>query len=344
MKKTILWLAIVASMSATQATPVKPPVDLKAKEALRVIRLAYYCWNTSNGTYYEPAGFLTDSATGKIMGQKLMDPYATEKYLRFELNWSGDNITGATYCEGPNRFRVGLSWDKDRVTGVRIDYLMNFDLVVNYDAQGVIQDFTGRKLFNNTTQFTYKMEFTGDQLTKLTGTEDKPTSKNPWIRCIKTYTDTGTLVSRIMYTTGKSNSPKNIAGQDQSVFKRVNDSTYVLLGAPGRMIENTYNKRDQLIRKKSLYAGKIFLTTWVYSKDKQFKMEQLTTTEGGDFIERTSQVYFSLTDQPASVADYDKLIGSYKFDKQGVLIYEAREGKYHTKVNGIWGDWKFMNM
>ncbi|HTJ14569.1 MAG TPA: hypothetical protein VL547_21165 [Dinghuibacter sp.] len=304
--------------------------------------MAYSCWNTSNGMYFAPGDFVVDS-TGKITAQRFCNPPGySDRYLTIQLRWKGDLITGAVLTGQGGQLPITLTWDKSpRVTGVKIGYLMNFDWNVNYDDTGAIAGFAARQLVNNEKQFVWTVDWTGDRVVKQTAYENK--GKKTWIRAVvdRIYTDTSVITDQYVYGTDKSNTPKNIVSRGHGEYMKPAAHSYTVIPAPGQNQTSIFNDKDQKIEYRMVTGNGINRTLYTYKDDKLFREINTTTNLQGDFASREIHVYFTI-DAPASAPDWEKTIGLYHFDKTGDLTYEARDGKYRRKVNGVWTDWAFL--
>jgi hypothetical protein len=339
MKQIVLYLfAGLLSLGAN----ANPANDAKAKEVLKVIRLAYSC-STSNAPKFVGAGeYLTDPATHKIIGQNLLNGTAWTKYDKVTLTWDGDNITKAN-LDMNGDYAVNLKWANDRVSEVAIQGLYQVDYTVNYNEKGEVVGFIGNEVIYKNRKNSFIVEYTGDQINKITGYQSQ-ISKEPWILNITTFTYNNNVITgnTIQYKQWESNKPKNIKSDYTEKVEKLGEDRYLYSDPFGGSVEKTFDKDNgKVIVEKSISkTGAVTTHTYKYADNKMWKEDIIETTAAGAFTKRTIKVGFSLKDQPESVADYDKTEGWYELNKDGECIYEKRGIKERKKENGVWGDWK----
>jgi hypothetical protein len=335
--KGVKTAGIAAVATLTPVTP-KDPAEL-AKDAIHTIWLAYQSWSATSGTYLEPQEYIKD-ASGKITGQNFLYPSYDEKLAVIKLNWANNEIPEGNIRVALNSHAVKLTWHNQRIVNVKINGLSGFDYAIEHDEKGEISSLTGNELMNGSIRFVKKIELSEGRITKITSYENK--SSDPWIRSITTYTyaPEETTVAYIVYGTGKSNTDKNIVSDQKAVYKKSKGNPYIIAQPWGVTTEMSYNEKDLISHKKTIARAYVEEQAYQYREGKLFKQEKTRNNIAGEFQERSIQIYFSLTDQPASAPDYEKTQGTYKFNKDGELIWESRDMKYREKVNGAWSEWK----
>lgn len=215
-----MCLVALICIFKTLAFSANPIADMKAKEAIKIIRLAYQSWANQSGEYLEPQDYLKDSVTGVINGQNILFPLTDEKFIKITLNWEANEIKDANLWKAPNDQHILLTWTNDRITGIKIKDLYNFDYTVNYNSAGSVMNFTGNELIAGKIQFVAALEMDGDRLIKIRVYENQ--GNKPWIRSISTFTYKGdeTLLESLVYKTGKSNIPANLASNFTTIYKK----------------------------------------------------------------------------------------------------------------------------
>lgn len=340
-------LPVAAPSAAPIATAVSTPKIYsqlgQEKNVLKAIWLAYQCWNAGNTSYLEPADYIYQGGN-LVVGQKFLYPVGNEKYTIIRLNSDNTQIPSAIFSTSPNNNnKVELIWTGDKLIGIKIKSYSGFDYTIDRVANGDIIGFTARELWNNKIQTVFRMEYKEDRIEKITKFENDVNTKKPWIRSIETfaYSDTAVVVDRLAYPTGKPNKPENASGM-QCIYKRSKGNPYIVVQPYGETTEISYNSNDdvekKIIRKK---IGTVEEHIFTYTDGKLFKEETTIRNTQGDFIERNVNISFTLNGLSASVPDHEKLEGNYKFTQTGELIWEARDGKYRQKTNGVWSDWAY---
>lgn len=322
----------------TSSAMANTTTDATAKAELKIIYLAYESWNSSTTGYIEPQPYTTDAKTQKITGQNFTNPVSTEKYIKITLN---ADSTKATLREAPKDYAVSLTWENARITGVKIEGLSRCDYTVVYDEKtGAFLKLVAKEVVNKTFRYEHVIDFSGELISKITRFENPLEGKKTWIRCVKTYEHKGneTIVKTITYKSNLPNKPENIFSTQQQSYKKLSNDSYATQLPLGEIIETTYNADNTIASKKVNVKGKVDATTYTYKNNQLFK-EELKRTQANVFLEHTIIIYFSLTDQASFVEDYEKTKGTYKFDQKGTLILEARDNKFRTKTNGVWGPW-----
>lgn len=328
---TILLIALTALAYPSIA---QSPSESTAKNALKQIWTAYMAWNNSNPEYLEPADYIIDKASGRIIGQDLIS-YGDKKYTRVSLTWNGEVPTEGKF----NDYQIYLTWQGNQVSNIKMDLLSDFDYTVKNDGSGNPVEFKSNKVVNSLTM-SKKVEYTNGKLTTITAYESK--SNKPWMRSIKkiTYNAGETLVSVSVYKTGKSNEEKNIAFKSDAVYKNLGNNSFFVDQGLGEKNTITYNAMNQIVQKKIERGNKLQDLKYDYVNDTLFKLET-NVSENNNLVEKKVDIYTSRIDLPESLPLYEREKGRYKFNSAGELIWESHEGKYREKVNGLWSDWMF---
>jgi hypothetical protein len=335
--------APITAVAGTQIVPVKIYDQTGDKrKVLKYIWLAYQCWTTgSNTDYSEPADYIYKANTTDITGQKFLYPVHNKKYITIALNIVDKAIPGATLEIYPNKSKVLLTWTADKLTGIKIDGLNEFDYILTYEKDSVLTGFISRNMINGNITTVMKFEYNNNKIAKVTKYENK-TSFSPWIRSIKTftYTDTETIVDCLTYFTNKPNTPKN-SSTLQGIYKKSTKNPYIIVQPYGETTEISYNANDEIETKVVRKRNSAEEHSFIYEGGKLFKEVTLTTNLNGEFVEKAIFIAFNLPAASPSLPDYEKTEGNYKFNQYDELIYEARDLKYRNKVNGVWSEWKY---
>ncbi|MBL7749604.1 MAG: hypothetical protein JNM19_19350, partial [Chitinophagaceae bacterium] len=333
----------VAAVVNTPAEPAKVYDQTgDTKKLLHNIWLAYQSWTNGNTDYSEPGNYLTNEAETMATGQQFLYPVFNKKYITIKLNITGQTIPSATIEVHPNTYKVQLTWKQDKLTGIKLDGLSEADYDVVYDKDMNVSTFTSRTMINGNITTVLKPEFANGKLSKVTKYENK-TGQSPWIRSIKTfaYNDTATLVDCLVYGTNKPNTPKGIVSNYQGIYKKSNGNPYIIVQPYGETTEINYNEKDEISGKIVRKKNSVQVHDYLYRDGKLFKETVISRSLTGDFLEKNVRLDFTLENAGPSVPDDEKLQGFYKYDQNDVLIYEARDGKYRDKQNGVWSDWKY---
>jgi hypothetical protein len=342
MRTKILYLFTCLFICSTTATYASHATDAKAKAALNVIRLAYICPTSNSAAFVEAGQYLTDPATGKIIGQQLLLAQSYQKYSKVTLNWVNDDIPAAVFNNNGD-YPVVLKWSNDRVSQIAIPGYNQFDYTVDYDDKGTIIGFTGNEVIFKDRKTSFIIEYTGEQITKITGFESR-IGKKPWIRTLTDYTyDNNKWAGHtISYTQWEPNTPKNIKSDFTTKVTRVDENHFIFEEGYGATVEKGYDSEGRIISNKNIGKTTVTTTTYKYADNKMWSEDELVI-KAGEFSEHGLKVHFSLKDQPATAPDYTKRDGWYKFDKNGDCISENRDGKERKKVNGVWSEWAIPN-
>jgi hypothetical protein len=316
--------------------------DENAKETLRQIWLSYIGWGAQSCTYQEPAEYIRDTNTQHIIGQEFITFSGEKKYDRIILFFKDNNIISAKLWDCYN---VLIVWENKRIAKLKFESLAYADYSVDYNQNGEFIGLTGNQIINaKSGKIVYAKTFDiiNGKIVKITGFENKDSGKKQWIRSITDYTyDNGaTTLNSIIYTTGKPNKPENISKTLKVSYQKKDENTYMVMQSDNIVKEeNTYNSDGYIKRKKITKGTSVEERTYKFINGKKFKVD-IITTKNNEFEEHSVVVEFSLSNQPDVMPNYEKEKGTYKFNKQGELIYETNSSKYREKINGVWGDWK----
>jgi hypothetical protein len=344
MKKNVLYLIGSFFICSILGASASPATDAKAKAALKVIRLAYSCTNSNGAKFVEARELLTEPGSNKIIGQNLFEGTGWIKYTKVTLTWVNDDIPTAV-IDISGDYPIDLKWNNDRVSEIAIQGLSEFDYTVNYNEKGEVTGFTGNKIIFKDRKPSYIIEYTGDQINKITGFESR-ISKDPWIRTITTFTYGNNISTgnTIQYTQWEKNTPKNIKSDYTMKVEKLDENRYLFYDPFGAKLEKVFDKDNGkvILEKNISKTGTESSKIYKYADNKMWREERLETNATG-FVSRSIIVQFSLKDQPANVPEYDKTEGWYEFNKDGECIAERRDGKERKKENGVWGEWKAIN-
>jgi hypothetical protein len=344
MKINILFLIGCFFVCTTVGAYASPTTDAKAKAALKVIRLAYSCSNSNGAKFVEARELLREPGTNKIIGQNLFEGTGWIKYTKVTLNWVNDDIPTAV-IDINGDYAITLKWNNDRVSEIAIQGLYQFEYTIDYNESGEVTGFTGNQVIFKDRKTSFIIEYTGDQINKITGFESR-ISKKPWIRTITTFTygNNITTGNTIQYTQWESNTPKNIKSDYTMKAEKLSEERYLFSDPFGGKLEKEFDKDNSkvIMEKNTSKTGAVTYTTYKYADNKMWRQEILETNATG-FVKRTIKIQFSRKDQPANIPDYDKTEGWYEFNKDGECISQSRDGKERKKENGVWGEWKAIN-
>lgn len=328
---------VVAEKAPVSTRPALSAEE-KAKHVLTVLHLAYEAWNSSNPDYREPADFITDAGTGKITGRLYLTPLENQKYAPISLNWENDQITGGILYT----YKFTVSWENERVSNVKAEYLSDFDYTITYDNSGKVTGLVCTKLINGSIQVVKETETDGDKIKKITSYES-PVNGPKWIRSVKnyTYTDKDVTIEGVVYKTGKPNIAKNTMpfSGSTSTAGAATDNNFISKTGWGATIETKYDAANRILQKKVTQNNRTEEHTYAYADKKLFR-ETTLVMNNSEFAEKTVQVYDDLLNAAPSLPIYESTKGVYKFDKAGDMIWEAHDLKYREKKDGVWSEWK----
>lgn len=335
MKKRLFCFVII-SLTAYGINFGQKEPNTKAKETLNAIWLAYTNWNNKNCEFREPLDYIFDKTNNRIIGQQLSSPSEYGKYAFIRLNWEENNITSAVYQIERVADTVRLTWEGDKLTGIMIDGLNNFDYLLSYDQNGLITEFACKKIINGKFKDFSKVEYNGMQLAKITGYRQDIKKKEPFVDWIVFYD-----IKPGDIKVNSENYYKKEIDKSTALYKKTGPNQYYISESWGEEIEYTYNNNDTLINKKITDDKFIKDYSYTYLGGKLFTRTMLQTKKAGnEFYTKEVVVRFSLNNMPESVPSYEKTYGTYRFNQQGELIYESDRKKFREKVNGVWSDWK----
>ncbi len=358
MNKSILILIISLFFASKYQLIAQIYNDKNAKEALKTIELAYLCSSiTQNINYIEPREYIYKVGTTEIIGQKHIYSNKDVKYLVSSLDILNASIVGGEF----NQNKVSFSWENDKLVGVKFVGPHSLNYIIDYDNLNNIIGFTDKIIYKVNIQVTIRIEYSNSKISKIIRYQDKISPKklnNPRklvaIKGINTYvhTDNGTQIGCLVYVSSRSNNKpsKKVANEYKVQYKKDgNNNTFSIeeryVNTPSSYTtEITYDSNDE-ISKKNIY-NRLSTEKHIYiRKDgKIFKdiADIVIDDKNGRMEERTIIINFTASDIDSSLPEYERLKGTYKFNKAGEWIFDSRDMKYRIKENGVWSEWKFI--
>ena len=312
------------------------------KDILKAIYLAYECWSTgSNDSYSEPTNFIYDEKTKEVIGQKLIYLPYNKRCQVIMLDNSKKPIEKGTFYSYPNTVNVSLTWNENRLIGVKFSMLDKFDYTIDYDKNNTqIIGLTNNNVFRDNGHIAMRIEYDNELISKITKYYYGASTNEPKIECVKTFShnDSVTLVNSIVYLWKKSKITDNTASY-QGTYITGKDNSYSVIDSYDTNT-SIYNNNDDIESKVVTSRKKTEKHIYAYVGNKLYKEETEIKDLNGQFIEKSIRIWF--TPQNVNVPNYEKVTGIYKFDVSGDLIYEYRDSDrfYRNKVNGIWSEWR----
>jgi hypothetical protein len=312
------------------------------KDILKIIHSAYECWSAgSNDSYSEPDDYIYDKKTKEVIGQKLIYLPYNKKYQVIMLDNSKKPIENATFYSYPNTFNVSLTWNGNRLVGLKINMLDKFDYTIDYNkSNNQVIGFSNKDVFRENRRLVTRMEYNNNLISKITKYYYAPSTVEPEIGCVKTFShkDSVTLVNSTVYLWKKSQITKNTSSY-QSTYITGKDNCYSIINSYNTKTFK-YNNNGDIERKVITSKERTEKHIYAYIGHKLYKEETEIKGLNGQFIEKSIRIW--ITPQNANVPDYEKTEGIYKFDANGDLIYEYKDSdrSYRNKVNGTWSEWR----
>lgn len=305
--------------------------NVYAKNALQAFWLAYEAWNSGNCDFIQADAYLMQG--DQIIGQKFLKP-STKKYLELLLQWDQDQLKGAKTNDD---MEATFTWNGQQVSRIKIPFLYEFDYGFEYIEDGKIINIT-KNTSNNKVSYGYKISLDGNKIQKLISTITKG---KPWVSSEMqyTYNPDGVTTTLFSYEKGKPQKDKFISDKRRCSCAKVSKNTFEVTGSSGAINAIRYNESDLIEYRKTETSSYTQEEYYFYQEDQLFKKEEIRNNQGV-FISRIIDIYSVPETFTPGMANYEKQVGTYKFDINGDLIYEGREGRYRTKVNNVWSDWK----
>lgn len=327
------------------ANPENTGYDEKRnKDVLRATWLSYLCWNTSSNTVHiEPGEYIYKEGTGEITGQKFLSGSGPRKNIIISLETTTGNMKKGGLSNEFNGSNVEYTWEFNKLTGIKIDGLSEYDYTFIYDEDNnMITGVKAKRLINDEFQTIAKVQWSDDKIIKITRWENSMKWKDEWIRAIKniTYTDTGIVVFCRTYHTGKTNTEKN-SSVLTGIYRKSDGKKYVVVQPYGVTTENTYNDNDDILKSVENKINGIDETSFFYNGRKVFKTVTLEKDLAGTLKQKVVYIAEVQENLPANAPEYEKRKGQYRFSPAGEMIWESNGTQYRIKTNGVWGDWQY---
>ncbi len=320
------------SLSAQELT------NANAKKTIKTIWTVYQTWQNRSRGFIEPAEYIKEKGTDKIIGRKFLSYTPRSNYMTITLKSNAGKITEAEFIGGSGGPKVELDWTNGRISRVKIAYLYNCEYKIEYDANGNISKLDQGK--PGKYNLWAEVEFDGDKISKVISYASK--SKKPTIESIVEYkydANKTTLTGK-KYKLGKSATPKNMTSEASTVYTKKSTNHLVLESKIRGKVEYVFNSDGELEKEIEDRNGIREEETNFYKDGKRFKTETIIT-KNGEYTGKEISILFSLENQPSTAPVFDWKKGHYKFNEINDLIFESNGTKYRKKINGVWGPWKF---
>ncbi len=309
--------------------------------ALKTMKDVFAATGNFLGFYPLDNDLIIDKNSKKIMGKKFIVPNNSQAYKTISFKWKDNLLTHADI----DSTKIDLYWKENHITRIKINGYGNFDYSINYDAQNNPTTLKPNIPNMKWDDAIYKLNYKGDKLvsSKL---EVQTLIKN-YVMKHKTflYEKDRIAINEVF----KKNKTKEIRN-DSIYISRISDQevevTYKWNKDSSSKTKNYYKYRpdgQHLQRIKISYDRNTKEVHDNFFKDNKIVRTIITSTKNGISYEKTIVNSKHLEKKPEHTKDYQWRHGVYKFDKDGILIFEKRKGKYREKINGYWTDWKYIH-
>jgi hypothetical protein len=311
---------------------------------LRILKNVFAARGNSLGDYPIGAEYITDNASGKIIGQKLLVPNNAKAYKYIHFVWDGNFLTHALIDTN----RVDLYWKNNQLIGINVDIFGTFNFTIHYDINNNPVYLEGHEANNNGIPNTIDVVYKDNRIIESKINAQTPYKK--YISKVKTfsYNDDVVEVNTIIYKKGKNPEPKNIVSNLTMTYRVIAENelqitTHFLMSESKNIKNFRYRLNDGLMTRVSNLnepGNSRNTTDHVYEGDKLVKTFHFATYKG-KFQTKWVSNSKDFIKKPGQTEDKWRH-GKYFYDENDVLIKEFRDRKYHEKIDGVWSGWKFM--
>jgi len=338
-RKCILMLGIILSCSLFAISQT----EKKAKSALLIASLTKMSNVFGDEINLQPAEYILD-AQGKIVGQNFLYP-AENKYYRIDLIWNGDNVTNLIYNdrrdnEGKiSKSNAKLVWDGNNLQNIKVDGVYRFDYSIKQMNNSIL---ITQKDAERGLQIVYEAIFEGDKLKRLEKQLHEGSKKIINGTIEYGYLDNKYSMHIMVAKQGKPLKPKSESTNVECYYKELSANSFEIMGYQNgevKKMQCDYNKEGLLVSRRYPTINGNEEKRYVYIDNRLFQ-EIAVITKDGKSTEKKMRVYFDNPNQDEAKPVYDNKKGDYKFDSKDDLVYERRDMKSRTKINGVWTDWQ----
>ncbi|NER18705.1 hypothetical protein [Spongiivirga citrea] len=310
-------------------------INDQLKKVLYSINVARQIWTTS---YIHPGPYIYNQSNKQIIGRKYYEAYENrESDVLFTIE--GDHIVGATMKD----FETTLYWINNQLTRIHAPGLSQFNFDISYDSDK-------RPIaFSNTydregTDYLTTVAYDGLRISKII--RNWNTGSRKWTHTIRTMEEVGdTIVTKeIMYKQRKKNKPENILHEYVYKSKRIGDKYLVSINPFGGIREYTYNDDGLIEISKSFDKDNRTVDQNFYYEGTKKTQRVLVRKKDGIMYEREILNYVDLKKTDATSPEYQWRKGTYRFNENNELVWEARNSQWRKKINGAWTGWQYFRM
>lgn len=306
--------------------------NIYAKKALQAFWLAFESWKSSSCDFIQADGYLMQG--DRIIGQKFLQP-SDKKYLEVLLPLDQDRPTEAKINDD---MEAVFTWEGQEINSVKIPFLYEFDYRLEYIEEGKKVIVT-KNTPNTKVSYSYEISLEENKIQSLISNETK--GNKPWVRSEIQYhyNPSEVMTTLITYEKGKPQKEKFIADKNSCSCKKIAKNTFEVTGSFGSINSIRYNENDLIEYRRIKTTSYTQEENYFYQEGQLYKKEELRNNEG-QFISKIIDIYLVPENVQSGIPNYEKQVGTYKFDQYDELIYEGREGRYRIKVNNVWSEWK----
>jgi hypothetical protein len=313
-------------------------IDLDSqKEVLKRIWICQIIMKNHN--YILPAEYTVDTASNNLTGQ-LFYAFDEMKYNQLFIDFSKSNSIKSTFKNGTDSkpHAIQLQFENGELVSVKEgrndvykirkeengNYVVNKEYIVNEQLK------SDR---NN-------VEMDGDKIVKIDKYMFNKNKEFHSLTATYTHSDGQLICNRVNHTDVKGNTKHNIK-PFKSLYKIKSENNVYTENNFYGSIEYTYNQDGYAIEKISQDKGTIKQAYFEYIDGNLSKTVTMITKN--NVKQKEIRIPKDLPDADTGKPEHEWRQGIYLFDENDTLVYESRHLKYRTKVNGVWGEWEFMN-
>ncbi len=270
-----------------------------------------------------------------VKGVKILS-VSNYKYDYFYLVISNDSIKAVI---DPNKTYYNFIWDNGKITKIerygkeyKIEY-NNENLPVKFTQKGLV--FGYYKLENVIT-------YSKGQPSEIIYYENNLAKKAVWYRKTRSFNfdKNGVCSIENIYKTDLANIPENLYRSETKCLNVVNDSVF-RLKLKRTEITSVYDNKGRIVnRKDSLFRSKTVTDKSFFYSDSLLYKEVTYKYINNELKEKQVKINCIIPEILKDAPEYEHEIGIYSFDKNGDMIYEAKNGKFREKKNNKWSEWK----
>jgi hypothetical protein len=337
MKKLFRNLAMSVIMILT-ALSVNA-MDINAQK--EVLKRIWICQTIMSELYTAPAEYIVDTSSNNLTGQ-LFYAFNEGQYNQLDVNFSKINSIKATFQDGfyRNPHKIQLQFDKEELVSIKEEFREGI-YKIKKEGNGnyvVNKEFTlnGKLITERST-----VEMNEDKIIKIENYKMNKNKEFHFSTITFTYSDGQVIYNRVYHANAMGNKKHNIQPFNCLYKIKSENNVYKENNYYGSN-EYTYNQDGYTIERISQDKGKTVKYNYEYINNALFKTISVTT-ENGIQKEKEIRIEKEQPNADRSSPEYEWKEGIYRFDENGILVYEIHGGMYRKKINGIWSEWQHMS-